>query len=119
MALQSIVIPHERYDQYRKNCDWIQKYIFPGGHLPSIEVIEGHCQNAALSVGSISRIGLDYAKTLSIWCEELMKNRLRLSEMGYSEAFIRKWQYYFCYCEAGFLSGFIDNVQILLEKRNT
>ncbi len=117
IALQSIVIPHERYDAYRKNCDWIQKYIFPGGHLPSVEVIERHCRHSGLSVISMDRIGLDYAKTLAIWRDALIKNESRLLEMGYNHAFIRKWEYYFSYCESGFLAGFIDDIQIFLEKR--
>ncbi len=117
MVLQSIVIPNERYEGYRKSCDWIQKYIFPGGHLPSVEVIAEHCKTSRLSMRSIDNIGLDYARTLSIWCEALLKNESRLLEMGYNQSFIKKWQYYFCYCESGFLSGFIDDVQVFLEKR--
>ena len=116
MAIQSIVIPQERYENYRKNCDWIQKYIFPGGHLPSVEVIEEHCRLAGLKVGEMDRIGSDYAKTLSLWCVAMLRNKSRLIEMGYTEAFIRKWQYYFCYCESGFLADFIDDIQIYLQK---
>lgn len=118
MALQSIVIPHDRYDSYRKSCDWIQKHIFPGGHLPSIEVIAHHCGHAGLAINDIApSLGLNYARTLSIWCRNLLANQTRLLEMGFDQSFIRKWQYYFCYCESGFLSGMIDNVQIFLEKR--
>lgn len=92
MALQSIVIPHERYDDYRKNCDWIQKYIFPGGHLPALEVLSTHCGNAGLVVKDVDPIGLHYAKTLAIWCERLLQNEVRLRGMGYNQAFIKKWQ---------------------------
>lgn len=116
MALQSIVIPNKRYESYRKSCDWIQKHIFPGGHLPSVEVLVDRCRDSGLKVESIDRIGLDYAKTLALWREALVKNESRLASMGYDQAFIRKWKYYFSYCEAGFLSGFIDDVQIFLEK---
>lgn len=116
MGLQSIVIPQDRYENYRKNCDWIQKYIFPGGHLPSVEVIEDHCRLAGLKVGEMDHIGSDYAKTLSLWCAAMLRSKSRLIEMGYTESFVRKWQYYFCYCESGFLADFIDDVQIYLHK---
>ena len=116
IGLQSITIPNERYETYRKNCDWIQKYIFPGGHLPSVEVVKEHCRNAGLSVSSMERIGPDYAKTLALWCKALLAKRDTILKMGYPESFIRKWEYYFCYCEAGFRSGFIDDMQFFLKK---
>jgi len=117
MALQAITIPDERYESYRKNCDWIQKHIFPGGHLPSVEVVKNHCSKAGLIVHSMDSIGLDYSKTLALWCKALLKNESQALKMGYDNAFIRKWEYYFCYCEAGFRAGLIDDVQFYLQKR--
>lgn len=116
MGLQAIVIPQERYESYRKSCDWIQKHIFPGGHLPSLELIAGLSSKAGLVPSPAQSIGKDYAKTLALWCAALLAQREKLIRMGYDDAFIRKWQYYFCYCEAGFSAGLIDAVQIVLDK---
>lgn len=116
MALQAITIPEERYDNYRKNCDWIQKHIFPGGHLPSLELIQELASHAHLKAQSKISIGQDYAKTLAIWHETLLKNKKQLLEKKFDQSFLRKWQYYFSYCEAGFRAGFIDAYQIVLAK---
>ncbi len=116
MALQGIVIPHERYDQYRRGCDWLQKYIFPGGHLPSLEILQKQFHAANLELASVGRIGAHYARTLELWREALQLHERELRALGCTDAFIRKWNYYFCYCEAGFRSRFIDAVQIVLEK---
>lgn len=116
MALQAITIPGERYENYCKNCDWIQKHIFPGGHLPSFEVIQEHCDQVGLKINLVHSIDLDYATTLALWCQTLLKNKTTLLQMGYDQNFIRKWEYYFCYCEAGFRSGLINDLQIYLEK---
>lgn len=116
MALQGIVIPHERYDQYRRGCDWLQKHIFPGGHLPSLEILQECIGQTKLKFISSAKIGEHYALTLERWREALGAHSAEARALGCKDAFIRKWNYYFCYCEAGFRSKFIDAVQIVLEK---
>jgi len=116
MALQGIVIPHERYDQYRRSCDWLQKHIFPGGHLPSLEVLQHKFNASKLRLVSVDRIGAHYARTLALWHEALNQKTEELHALGCTPAFIRKWRYYFSYCEAGFISKFIDVVQVVLTK---
>lgn len=116
MALQGIVIPHERYDQYRRSCDWLQKHIFPGGHLPSLEVLQHQFNTSKLRLVSVNRIGTHYALTLKLWREALDQKRDELKTLGCPPSFIRKWRYYFSYCEAGFISKFIDVVQVVLTK---
>jgi cyclopropane-fatty-acyl-phospholipid synthase len=116
-VIQVITIPDERYNSYRRNPDWIRKHIFPGGHLPSLAALkEAAANTGSLSIRELTDIGDHYARTLAMWRERLMQNRDRIVSLGYDDAFIRKWEYYFAYCEAGFATGALHDYQMVLEK---
>lgn len=117
MLLQAIVIPDQRYDRYRRSVDFIQRYIFPGGCLPSIGAI---CQSLGratdLQVAHLEDITPHYAETLALWRQRFGANLERVRSLGFSEEFLRTWEFYFCYCEGGFRQRAIGDVQILLTK---
>jgi len=117
MLLQAIVIPDQRYDRYRRSADFIQRYIFPGGCLPSLGAI---CRSLArvtdLQLFHLEDITRHYAETLAHWRQRFRANRDRLRSQGFSEEFLRTWDFYFCYCEGGFRERVIGDVQVLLTK---
>jgi len=115
VVLQAITIPHERYAAYANGCDWIQKHIFPGGHLPSPEIIRDHATEAGLTIGRTERFAHDYARTLRFWQERFNREKARVEELGFDERFRRKWNYYFSYCIAGFSNDLIGIRQMVLE----
>jgi len=117
MALQAIVIHDQRYDQYRRSVDFIRRYVFPGGHLPSLGAISGSIGRATdLRIVHVEDLTPHYAKTLRIWREHFLKNADAVLRLGYSAEFVRLWEYYLCYCEAGFRERYIGNLQILFAK---
>ncbi|MEW9798792.1 class I SAM-dependent methyltransferase [Alteromonas sp. CYL-A6] len=117
MLLQSIIIDDRRYDSYANSVDFIQKYIFPGGFLPSQYEINAHLKRFTdMSVRDLQDIGLDYAKTLNDWYLAFNSARDALMDDGYDERFMRMWTYYLKYCEGGFLERTISTVQLLLSK---
>lgn len=116
-VVQVITIPHERYGEYRRSSDWIRKHIFPGGHLPSLEVLRDAVKsNSTLVTTRVESIGSHYARTLEDWDVNLKENHERARGLGFDDTFLRRWEYYFAYCMAGFKTGAIDNHQIVLEK---
>ncbi|MBU3021906.1 cyclopropane-fatty-acyl-phospholipid synthase family protein [Aestuariibacter sp. A3R04] len=117
MLLQSITIDDRRFDTYSNSVDFIQKYIFPGGFLPSQLVINDYLKRFSdLSIRDLQDIGLDYAKTLDDWYKAFVNAREPLLQDGYDEHFIRMWTYYLKYCEGGFLERTISTVQLVLSK---
>jgi len=116
-VIQVITIPDERYDAYRRRPDWIRKHVFPGGLLPSPAIIRRAVEASTnLRIVREDSIGLHYVRTLKAWRDALLANGEKLKAMGYGDEFRRKWQYYFCYCEAGFAEKYIDDLQIVLAK---
>ncbi|MGI9316077.1 MAG: class I SAM-dependent methyltransferase [bacterium] len=115
-GLQIISIANDRYEGYRNETDFIQKYIFPGGMLPSPEKLDHHFEKAGLAKTGESLFGLSYAHTLRIWRKEFLHNWESIAKLGYSLRFRRMWEYYFCYCEAGFRRGTIDVGHYFLER---
>ncbi|MGA0333452.1 MAG: class I SAM-dependent methyltransferase [Kiritimatiellia bacterium] len=116
-ALQAITIPDERYQEYNGSVDFIRKHIFPGGHLPSPSVIEEiRKRHTDLKVVDHFEFGKDYAETLRRWCVKFLGSRDRVRALGFDDAFVRKWQYYLCYCEAGFDTDLIHVRQICYRK---
>jgi cyclopropane-fatty-acyl-phospholipid synthase len=115
--IQAITIPDQRYDFYRQETDFIKRYIFPGGHLPSLGVIQ-KClgQNTNMQLTDLEDIGYDYALTIREWNKRLQSNLCQLKALGYDDNFIRMWEFYFCYCEAGFLEKSISTVQLTFMK---
>ncbi len=119
MLLQSITIDDRRYKSYSESVDFIQKYIFPGGFLPSQLVInEKLKKHTNMSIADVHDIGLDYAKTLEDWYSEFSKQKQALAKDGYDDRFMRMWQYYMNYCEGGFLERVISTVQLIIRKPN-
>ena len=117
MVLQSITIDDRRYQGYANSVDFIQKYIFPGGFLPSQLVINQQLkQHSDLSIRDSQDIGLDYAKTLDDWYKAFMLAKDDLLNDGYDERFVRMWTYYLKYCEGGFLERAISTVQLVMTK---
>lgn len=116
-VIQAITIPDERYATYCRGCDWIQKHIFPGGHLPSPSAIRGCVEDAGgISVESMQGFGKDYAETLQRWRRNFNTNRQQVEELGFDETFCRKWNYYLAYCEAGFDAELIDVQHVVLHR---
>ena len=117
LSVQVITMPDSRYESYRKNVDFIQKYVFPGGHLPSLGALNhaSSIQNS-FSLQNINNIGIHYAKTLYSWNQNLQQNKQKIVELGYPERLIKIWEYYFGYCQAGFETYLLDNLQLVYSK---
>ena len=117
MLLQSIVIDDRNYDSYRNSVDFIQRYIFPGGCLPSVSAIGKSIRRSGdLRISNLQDITGHYARTLQHWRTAFRKNIDRLEELGFDRNFERLWEFYFGYCEAGFREQVIGTVQILLSR---
>ena len=114
-AIQAITYPDENYDIYRKGCDFIQKFIFPGSLLPSVAAMKNSVRLTEMEVEDLERIGPHYATTLSLWNKNFNENIEDIKELGFDQYFINLWNYYFSYCEAGFANGTIDDVQLVLK----
>ncbi|MCA9249266.1 MAG: class I SAM-dependent methyltransferase [Planctomycetales bacterium] len=117
MALQSIIIPDHRYNAYRKSVDFIQRYIFPGGFLPSLAAITD-CLGRRTDFRMVHEedFSSHYAETLTRWRKNFWDRINEVRHLGFDERFIRTWHYYLCYCEAGFRERQIGVVQLLLTK---
>jgi cyclopropane-fatty-acyl-phospholipid synthase len=118
-ALQIINIADERFDEYRRDADFIQKYIFPGGLLPSSQMLDEQINAANLVVKSRVFFGASYARTLGLWCDAFLDNWPAIENLGYSKEFKRMWEYYLCYCKVGFQLGTIDVGHHILENQPT
>lgn len=117
MLLQAITIRDQRYEQARRSVDFIQRYIFPGGALPSVnKMLEIVTQRTDLNLHHMEDFGLHYARTLRLWYDNLRQARQRLEQLGYDDYFYRLWEFYLCYCEGGFLERTIGTAQLLLAK---
>lgn len=116
-AVQAITIPDQRYDRYRRSVDFIQKYIFPGGCLPSPGAITGSVGRVTdFQFAHIEDFAQHYARTLSCWREEFHTNLDAIRDLGMTEQFLRLWDYYLCYCEGAFREKQIGVCQLLLQK---
>jgi cyclopropane-fatty-acyl-phospholipid synthase len=112
MLLQAIVIPEQRYERYLKSVDFIQKYIFPGGSLPSLSALQSAVtRTSRMRLLEVNDFAEDYARTLREWRSRFWERIDDVRELGYSERFIRMWHYYLCYCEAGFRERAVGVVQ--------
>jgi len=119
LALQVITSPDSRYESLRKGVDWIQKHIFPGSLLPSIGAINAAVNRTGdLTMVDLKDFGLDYAKTLKLWRDSFNGNLSKVKSLGFDETFIRKWNYYLCYCEAAFAMRNINLMQIVYTRPN-
>jgi cyclopropane-fatty-acyl-phospholipid synthase len=117
-VVQAIVMPHERMLATRNTFTWVQKYIFPGGLIPSVDIIEQvTAQHTGLQVEVLRHMGPDYARTLRIWRNRFIERWPAIADLGFDATFRRMWEFYLAYSEAGFRAGYLDDVQILLTKR--
>ncbi|MDZ7751069.1 MAG: cyclopropane-fatty-acyl-phospholipid synthase family protein [Gammaproteobacteria bacterium] len=107
-VVQVITIDDKVFESYRRRPDFIQRYIFPGGMLPSPGRLRREARRAGLVLDHVETFGADYATTLRLWRERFHAAWPRLRELGYGERFRRLWEYYLCYCETGFRDGVID-----------
>ena len=117
LVLQVITMPDQRYEDYRRGVDWIQKHIFPGGHLPSLQAMAAAMtRHSRFVVDSLDNIGVHYARTLRDWRARFLARQHEIKAMGFDDAFARKWLYYLCYCEAAFASRAINNLHLVLTR---
>lgn len=115
-AIQVITIDEERFASYRRSADFIQRYVFPGGMLPSASVFQSHAENAGLSVSDSFFFGQSYAHTMAEWHKRFADAWPSIEKIGFDERFRRLWEYYLAYCRAGFQTGAINVGQFALVK---
>ena len=119
LGLQMITCPDSRYDSLRSNVDWIQKHIFPGSLLLSVNrVSEAIGKTGGMLLHDLHDLGLCYAETLKRWCVTFNQHQAQVRRLGFDERFIRKWNYYLCYCEAAFAMRNISVVQAVYTRPN-
>ena len=116
-GIQAITINDKYFDRYKTKQDFIQKYIFPGGFLPSKKVLYNYANNNGLEINSYNSYGLHYSNTLILWRDEFLKKWDLISKQGFDLIFKRMWNFYLSYCEAGFKSKNIDLIQFSLQNR--
>ena len=116
-AIQAITVQDQRYAYARDSVDFIKRYIFPGGCLPSVEVISRHiARDTDMQVINLRDITADYARTLAEWRQRFMAAREAVREQGFDDMFERMWEFYLCYCEGGFRERIISTVQMTFAK---
>ena len=116
-AVQAILMSHERLLATRHSYGWIQKHIFPGGLIPSLQAMDETTSAAtSLRMTGVDAFGSDYAETLRRWRERFRARRPEVEALGFDETFRRKWEFYLAYCEAGFATGYLDVAQVRLER---
>jgi cyclopropane-fatty-acyl-phospholipid synthase len=117
MMLQAITIADYAYEEHKRSVDFIKRYIFPGGCIPSVTAI---CSSAAdetdLRLFHLEDITPHYVTTLQAWRSRFLENVEQVRGLGYPESFIRMWEFYLCYCEAGFAERYLGNVHMLFTK---
>jgi cyclopropane-fatty-acyl-phospholipid synthase len=117
MVLQAITMPDHCYNRYRRGVDFVQKYIFPGGFLPSVSAIAASlARTTDLQLFDFEDLSAHYATTLSCWRENFWRNIASVRQLGFDERFVRLWHYYLCFCEAGFRERSTNVGQWVLTK---
>lgn len=118
MVLQAITIADQRYDSYARSVDFIQKHIFPGGFLPSLSQMAGlFKQQTEMVLRDVHDMGKSYAETLRHWQHAFNSRFSELEPLGYDQRFKRLWNYYFSYCQGGFLEETVSVVQLTASKQ--
>jgi cyclopropane-fatty-acyl-phospholipid synthase len=119
LAIQVITCPDSRYESLRKGVDWIQKHIFPGSLLPSVGAINNAINRTGdLTLVDLKDIGTHYAHTLKLWYDQFNANLTKAKRLGFDDTFIRKWNYYLCYCEAAFDMRNINVMHLVYARPN-
>ena len=116
-AIQAITISDDLFDRYKTKQDFIQKYIFPGGFLPSKKSLYSISSSEGLAIDKYESYGLHYSNTLKLWRDEFFNKWEIISKQGFDLTFKRMWHFYLSYCEAGFKSKNIDLIQFSLQNR--
>ncbi len=117
MLLQAITIPDQRYEASRRRVDFIRRYIFPGGCLPSLARLQAvSARHTDFQWMGLEDISADYARTLADWRSRFLHHLARVREQGFDEVFIRMWHFYLAYCEGGFRERVITTHQCLLAR---
>lgn len=116
--IQAITIRDQRYEKAVKSVDFIQKYIFPGSCIPSINAMQNSItKKTDLVIHGIKDIGIDYAQTLKDWRVRFNQNKETIKNLGFGNAFQRMWEFYLCYCEGGFREKVISDIHLHLTKK--
>ncbi len=116
-AMQTITYPEQGFDQYRKSFDWIKKYIFPGGLLPSIEVMACTvARHTSFVIHDLENIGIHYAETLKRWRTTFNERIDEVRALGFDRRFENMWNFYLSYCEAAFAARYLGDVQLVLAR---
>jgi cyclopropane-fatty-acyl-phospholipid synthase len=117
VAVQAILMSHDRYLATRRSFSWIQKYIFPGGMIPSLHAIETvAAEHTTLRVTATHHFGRHYAETLRRWRTAFLAAWPQVADLGFDTTFQRMWELYLAYSEAGFNAGYLDVAQIRLRR---
>jgi cyclopropane-fatty-acyl-phospholipid synthase len=115
-AIQAITMPHERFLATRHSFSWIQKYIFPGGIIPSLQAVDDALAHTTLRVTRQRELREHYARTLRLWRERFLGQWPRIHAQGFDETFRRMWEFYLAYSEAGFRSGYLGVSQLQMTR---
>ena len=117
MLLQTITMKEAKFEQYRKQSDWIKKYIFPGAELASvIEIQRSLARITRMQIFHLEDIGMHYALTLKEWRRRFLEHLSQVRQLEFDERFVRMWDYYLAYCEGAFRERYISDVQLVLGK---
>jgi cyclopropane-fatty-acyl-phospholipid synthase len=116
-AVQSILIPEQRWDRYRKTPDWIERYVFPGCLIPSLEALtRAAARHSRLGIYGVDEIGEHYAETLRRWRAGFHDRIDEVRRLGYDTRFERIWDFYLAFCEAAFRTRALRDAQLLLAR---
>jgi len=117
IGIQAITVPDQRLERYRRGTDWIREYIFPGAFCPPLaSMVDAMRTSSELQVEGIENIGIHYATTLRVWRERFMANADRVRGLGFSDEFIRTWEFYLAFCEAGFRTRALGDLQMVISR---
>lgn len=117
VVVQVITIPDNRYLRYRMRPDYIQRFIFPGAHLPSLGAMRRALGGTTLRIADREDLAPHYGPTLAAWRQRLLEQRNAVCGLGFDEAFVRRWEFYFAYCEAAFRTRYVADWQLVLERK--
>jgi cyclopropane-fatty-acyl-phospholipid synthase len=116
-CIQTILVPDERFDRYRRSPDWIERYVFPGCLIPSLGALRrAVASSSRLTIREGEEIGPHYAETLRRWRERFLGSLPQVRELGYDERFVRTWVFYLAFCEAAFRTRWLGDAQLVLAR---
>ena len=117
IGIQAITVPDQRLERYRRGTDWIREYIFPGAFCPPLtSMVDAMRSSSELQVEGIENIGIHYADTLRLWRERFMSRADEVRDLGFTDEFIRTWEFYLAFCEAGFRTRALGDLQMVISR---